>query len=173
MFTDTYINQGELALAFGELLRSLWTNDQKPVAPHRFKENIACFAPQFSGFNQHDSQELLAFLLDGLHEDLNQVKCKPYEEAKDASGRPDEEVADEYWSNHLARNDSVIVDTCHVSLRPYSLKNPYSTTNYKYYCSYPSICRYNFINKKATILYIMVDALICFCKANTYKGLSG
>lgn len=104
---------GELALAFGELLRSLWTTDRKPVAPHHFKEKIACFAPQFSGFNQHDSQELLAFLLDGLHEDLNQVKCKPYEEAKDASGRPDEEVADEYWINHLARNDSVIVDTCH------------------------------------------------------------
>lgn len=104
---------GELALAFGELLRSLWTNDRKQVAPHHFKAKIACFAPQFSGFNQHDSQELLAFLLDGLHEDLNHVKCKPYEEAKDASGRPDEEVADEYWSNHLARNDSVIVDTCH------------------------------------------------------------
>ncbi|ONM51410.1 ubiquitin-specific protease 8 [Zea mays] len=104
---------GELALAFGELLRSLWTTDGKPVPPHYFKEKIACFAPQFGGFNQHDSQELLAFLLDGLHEDLNQVKCKPYEEAKDASGRPDEEVADEYWSNHLARNDSVIVDTCH------------------------------------------------------------
>jgi len=58
-------------------------------------------------------RSFLLFLLDGLHEDLNQVKCKPYEEAKDASGRPDEEVADEYWSNHLARNDSVIVDTCH------------------------------------------------------------
>ncbi|XP_062189437.1 ubiquitin carboxyl-terminal hydrolase 8-like [Phragmites australis] len=108
---------GELALAFGELLRSLWTTDRKPVAPHHFKTKIACFAPQFSGFNQHDSQELLAFLLDGLHEDLNQVKCKPYEEAKDASGRPDEEVADEYWSNHLARNDSVIVDICHGQYR--------------------------------------------------------
>jgi ubiquitin carboxyl-terminal hydrolase 4/11/15 len=110
-------------LACGELLRSLWTTDRKPIAPHHFKEKIACFAPQFSGFNQHDSQELLAFLLDGLHEDLNQVKCKPYEEAKDASGRPDEEVADEYWSNHLARNDSVIVDTCHVSLNPYFLNS--------------------------------------------------
>jgi ubiquitin carboxyl-terminal hydrolase 15 len=109
-------------LAFGELLRSLWTTDGKPVPPHHFKEKIACFAPQFGGFNQHDSQELLAFLLDGLHEDLNQVKCKPYEEAKDASGRPDEEVADEYWSNHLARNDSVIVDTCHVSLNAPILK---------------------------------------------------
>uniref|UniRef100_A0A0D9WVP5 Ubiquitin carboxyl-terminal hydrolase n=1 Tax=Leersia perrieri TaxID=77586 RepID=A0A0D9WVP5_9ORYZ len=104
---------GELALAFGELLRRLWNTERKPVSPHHFKSKIACFAPQFSGFNQHDSQELLAFLLDGLHEDLNQVKCKPYEEAKDASGRPDKEVADEYWSNHLARNASVIVDVCH------------------------------------------------------------
>ena len=27
---------------------------------------------------EHDSQKLLAFLLDGLHEDLNLVKEKPY-----------------------------------------------------------------------------------------------
>ena len=26
---------------------------------------------------QHDSQELLAFLLDGLHEDLNRIRSKP------------------------------------------------------------------------------------------------
>lgn len=60
-------------------------------------------------------QELLAFLLDGLHEDLNGVKSKPYLEAKDSDGRPDAEVADEYWGNHLARNDSIIVDTCQVN----------------------------------------------------------
>lgn len=59
-------------------------------------------------------QELLAFLLDGLHEDLNRVKKKPYIEAKDAEGRPDSVVAEEYWQNHKARNDSVIVDTCQV-----------------------------------------------------------
>lgn len=62
------------------------------------------------------TQEFLAFLLDGLHEDLNRVKRKPYIEAGDADGRPDEEVADEYWQNHLARNDSIIVDLCQVSL---------------------------------------------------------
>lgn len=59
-------------------------------------------------------QELLAFLLDGLHEDLNRVKHKPYIRSKDADGRPDEEVADEYWANHIARNDSIIVDVCQV-----------------------------------------------------------
>lgn len=61
-------------------------------------------------------QELLAFLLDGLHEDLNRVKCKPYVEVKDDDNRPDKEVADEYWRNHLARNDSIIVDVCQVRI---------------------------------------------------------
>uniref|UniRef100_A0ACD5TK19 Uncharacterized protein n=1 Tax=Avena sativa TaxID=4498 RepID=A0ACD5TK19_AVESA len=54
--------------------------------------------------------ELLAFLLDGLHEDLNRVKKKPYIEAKNADDRPDEEFAEECWNYHKARNDSIIVD---------------------------------------------------------------
>ncbi|XP_059668642.1 ubiquitin carboxyl-terminal hydrolase 8-like [Cornus florida] len=103
---------GELALAFGDLLRKLWTPGATSVAPHSFKSKLADFAPQFSGYNQHDSQEFLAFLLDGLHEDLNRVKCKPYIDLKDADDHPDEEVADEHWQNHLARNDSIIVDVC-------------------------------------------------------------
>lgn len=64
----------------------------------------------------YSKQELLAFLLDGLHEDLNRVKHKPYLDSRDADGRPDEEVADEYWSNHIARNNSIIVDVCQVSI---------------------------------------------------------
>ncbi|XP_068634553.1 ubiquitin carboxyl-terminal hydrolase 8-like isoform X6 [Aristolochia californica] len=103
---------GELALVFGELLRKLWAPGRGPFAPRQFKSKLAQFAPQFSGFYQHDSQELLAFLLDGLHEDLNRVKCKPYIEAKDSEGHPDEVVANEYWANHLSRNDSIIVDLC-------------------------------------------------------------
>nr|QJI10278.1 dbiquitin carboxyl-terminal hydrolase [Datisca glomerata] len=103
---------GELAMAFGDLLRKLWAPGRTSLAPRPFKAKLARFAPQFSGYNQHDSQELLAFLLDGLHEDLNRVKHKPYIKSRDADGRPDEEVADEYWANHIARNDSIIVDVC-------------------------------------------------------------
>lgn len=50
---------------------------------------VGKFAPQFSGYQQQDSQELLAFLLDGLHEDLNRIKKKPYIEIKDSGSRPD------------------------------------------------------------------------------------
>jgi len=31
----------------------------------------------------------MAFLLDGLHEDLNRIKKKPYVETKEANNRPD------------------------------------------------------------------------------------
>ena len=48
------------------------------------------FAPQFSGYQQQDSQEVMAFVLDGLHEDLNRIHKKPYIELKDADSRPDE-----------------------------------------------------------------------------------
>jgi len=51
---------------------------------------VGRFAPQFSGYQQHDSQELLTFLLDGLHEDLNRIVKKPYIELKDNDGRSDE-----------------------------------------------------------------------------------
>ncbi|CAH8346634.1 unnamed protein product [Eruca vesicaria subsp. sativa] len=51
---------------------------------------------------------------DGLHEDLNKVKRKPYIELKDSDSRPDDEVAEELWNYHKARNDSVIVNVCQV-----------------------------------------------------------
>ena len=56
---------------------------------------IGKYAPRFSGVQQHDAQELLAFLLDGLHEDLNRVHDKPYVELRDSEGRPDVIVAQE------------------------------------------------------------------------------
>lgn len=44
----------------------------------------------FTGFAQHDAQEFMAFLLDGLHEDLNRVRDKPYTTTVDSDGRRDE-----------------------------------------------------------------------------------
>lgn len=101
---------GALAEAFGALLHLLWQGNTGSVSPRAFKYSLAQFAPQFSGYSQQDSQELLAFLLDGLHEDLNRIKDKPYVEDKDSNGRPDEELAAEAWHNYRLRNDSVVVD---------------------------------------------------------------
>ena len=99
---------GRVAESFGSLIKEMESNSV--VTPREFKHVISEFAPQFTGYRQHDSQELLAFLLDGLHEDLNRILNKPYVEAKDSDGRPDEEIAKESWNNYKLRNDSIIVD---------------------------------------------------------------
>ncbi|KAF9577909.1 ubiquitin carboxyl-terminal hydrolase, partial [Lunasporangiospora selenospora] len=101
---------GEVARAYASIIDKLWNGRLKMVAPREFKSTIGRFAPSFTGYHQHDSQELLAFLLDGLHEDLNRIIKKPYTETPESKGRPDEEVANDFWQVHKARNDSVIVD---------------------------------------------------------------
>ncbi|CAK6970338.1 ubiquitin carboxyl-terminal hydrolase 32 isoform X3 [Scomber scombrus] len=109
--------RGHMAKCYGDLVMELWSGTQKNVAPLKLRWTIAKYAPRFNGFQQQDSQELLAFLLDGLHEDLNRVHEKPYVELKDSDGRPDWEVASEAWENHLRRNRSIVVDLFHGQLK--------------------------------------------------------
>ncbi|XP_067866457.1 ubiquitin carboxyl-terminal hydrolase 32 isoform X2 [Heterodontus francisci] len=109
--------KGHMAKCYGDLIQELWSGTQKNIAPLKLRWTIAKYAPRFNGFQQQDSQELLAFLLDGLHEDLNRVHDKPYVELKDSDGRPDFEVAAEAWENHLRRNKSIVVDLFHGQLK--------------------------------------------------------
>lgn len=53
---------------------------------------------------------MLSFLLETLHEDLNDISKKPYVEHKDSDGRPDKEVAQEYWEGFLSREKSIFVE---------------------------------------------------------------
>lgn len=64
---------GELAESFSVLVRVLHSGQFKCVSPGEFKRTVGKFKSQFSGYDQQDSQELLAFLMDGLQEDLNKV----------------------------------------------------------------------------------------------------
>lgn len=105
--------RGQVAEAFGQLIERLWHGSGSAVAPREFKQALSRFAPQFSGYGQQDSQELLAFLLDGIHEDLNRIKKKPATEAPDWEGGSDKELvelAKTCWEQYRSRNDSVIVD---------------------------------------------------------------
>lgn len=72
---------------------------------------------KFSGFGQQDSCELINYVLDLMHEDLNRVVVKPYIELQDSNGRDDSVVSAEHWAAFLARNKSIIVDLMYGQLK--------------------------------------------------------
>ncbi|XP_059188746.1 ubiquitin carboxyl-terminal hydrolase 11 isoform X2 [Centropristis striata] len=100
-FTNPLGMKGEIAEAYADVIKQMWSGRHYSVVPRVFKTKVGHFASQFLGYQQHDSQELLSFLLDGLHEDLNRVKNKEYIELRDAEGRPDQEVAEEVFKSTL------------------------------------------------------------------------
>ncbi len=103
--------QGRLAQVSAMLLLQLWRPNASgsAITPKGFKDALGKFNDIFAGNEQHDAQELLAFLLSGLSEDLNRIVDKPYIEQPDSDGRPDKELADIWWKNHLLREMSIIV----------------------------------------------------------------
>ena len=64
---------GKLSIQFARLMNEIWNEEAPVVTPWSFKKIVGNFQPMFSGFAQHDSAELLNFVLDGIHEDLNRV----------------------------------------------------------------------------------------------------
>lgn len=80
------------------------------------QKSICHHASQFNGSNQHDSQEFLTFLLDGLHEDLNRVLSKPTnqvstpEREAELEKLPQQVASAQEWEQYKKRNDSLIVD---------------------------------------------------------------
>jgi hypothetical protein len=110
-------HNGDVAVAYGRLLEEIY-KDPAPssLAPRHFKSIIGRYAPAFSGYGQQDSQEFVGFLLDGLQEDLNRIKKKPYIEKPDSTddmiNNPAaiREMAAKVWDITKKRDDSVIAD---------------------------------------------------------------
>jgi ubiquitin C-terminal hydrolase len=111
--TNPIGSKGVLAEAYAELIGEIWNGTGRSISPWALKKTISKIAPRFAGIQQHDSQEFLCYLLDGLHEDLNRLKQKQVIESIDGYNKPDELVAAESWSNHLKRNQSIFVDLMH------------------------------------------------------------
>lgn len=108
---------GRLAAAYASLLQDMWLGSDRRTAPYDLKRVLGKRVARFSGYGQQDSCELLNFVLDLIHEDLNRVKKKPYVEMPDSDGRPDEELSRISWQGFLARNQSIIVDLMYGQLK--------------------------------------------------------
>lgn len=73
------------------------------------KSVVGGVAPRFLGYDQHDAQEFLRFIVDGLHEDTNRVGTKPtYRELVERRGTSDAAMAEEWWRYFRERSNSYV-----------------------------------------------------------------
>uniref|UniRef100_UPI0037E83BD0 ubiquitin carboxyl-terminal hydrolase 8 n=1 Tax=Semicossyphus pulcher TaxID=241346 RepID=UPI0037E83BD0 len=102
-------HKGEVAEEFGVIMKALWAGLYKCISPRDFKITIGKINEQFSGYDQQDSQELLLFLMDGLHEDLNKADNRKRYKEEENDHLDDQTAADLAWSKHKLLNESIIV----------------------------------------------------------------
>jgi len=119
-------SRGEFASAFADLQRTLWQSGPISQDPSELHARLTQLAPQlFEDRAQQDVQEFLAFCLDGLHEDLNNVVSRrlplteqdDLEEDQITEQRGEEFSAALSWLRHLERNMSFMVDLMQGQLR--------------------------------------------------------
>ncbi len=101
--------KGAIANAYANLLKNVYNGISATFSPWDFKSVLSNHFNMFMGFQQHDTQEFLNYVLDGLHEDLNKVLIKPPVE-KDNTPKADKIKAKEQWIGFLRRNQSVLVE---------------------------------------------------------------
>lgn len=102
-------HKGEVAEEFGIIMKALWNGQYKCISPRDFKVTIGKINDQFAGYSQQDSQELLLFLMDGLHEDLNKADNRKRHREEDNDHLNDIQAADSAWIKHKQLNESIIV----------------------------------------------------------------
>ncbi len=70
--------------AFTTVIQNLWNNKNKSYTPKEFKKIIGRYNSDFLNNEPNDSRELIQYLLETLHEELNKSKKEyPYEEDDD------------------------------------------------------------------------------------------
>jgi ubiquitin carboxyl-terminal hydrolase 8 len=109
--------RGRIAAEFEKTCRAIWYGSGS-YSPNGLKHVIGQFAPKFAGWAQQDSHELVTFMLDGLHEDINRVPPRqPYDEGVSGDGSNDADTAARAWARHTKRNNSQVVQLFHGQCR--------------------------------------------------------
>ena len=101
--TNSKGSGGAIALAFKELVFDLCSNQRPTFNPQKFRSILIRKYDKFANYGQHDSQEVVGAILDGLHEDLNR--------ASNIFSKDKEKICSlNYMDSYKSKNDSIITD---------------------------------------------------------------
>lgn len=106
-------NEKGIAKAYADILGKIRAHTGAPSysaeSTFSLKRRIEESNSMFAGYDQHDAQEFLKALLEGINEDLNRVTIKQaYKELKAEPSRPLQSIVSEYFSMKLKKKNRVM-----------------------------------------------------------------
>ena len=107
-------SNGIMPEIYANLIRSLWKGDVDAIHPSTLRNLCARLNPEWGFDKQQDAKEYLDFLLDCLHEDLNENWQKPAlpgltaEQELNREAMPVHQVSKIEWSRYSRREESHI-----------------------------------------------------------------
>jgi ubiquitin C-terminal hydrolase len=128
------IQSGFLTKALGEVMHQMWENPQKleSFEPKNIKKAIGRLDKRFKGSSQEDAQELLTYLIKGLHDELNEVRKKEYIKMTIDPNDKDEDTSTNLWKWYQMRDKSRMIDIFYGQIKISSLCPECSTDDKKF-----------------------------------------
>ena len=111
---------GKLSKEFSDLLGKMWIDNKKIVNAQELKYCICDINNSFNNNNQHDSSELLMYILNSLHEEINRDKSKgntSFYEPPKKENESDISASQRFWNLFRKKNNSIIIDLFYGQLR--------------------------------------------------------
>ena len=111
LFNEKNTNK-KLTFAFAEVLKNLWNENSKQgyYSPEYFKQVISDMNPLFKGVAANDSKDLILFLLENIHKELNTQKGNNIINNNQEPNSSDfNSVYLHFINNYRQSNDSIII----------------------------------------------------------------
>ena len=100
----------KLSFAFAEVLKHLWdeNSSQKYYAPEHFKQVISEMNPLFKGIAANDSKDLIIFMLEKMHKELNTKQGNNIINNQEPNPCDFNAVYLDFINDYQSKNDSII-----------------------------------------------------------------
>ena len=104
----------KMSNAFHEVILNLWNkiNNGKSYAPHNFKNVLSELNPLFAGIAANDSKDLISFLLERFHQEINIIDTKNINDnmISNADQLNENKMFNIFSTDMMARYKSIISD---------------------------------------------------------------
>ena len=102
--------------AYYNVIKDLWNseNNNKSISPNEFKEKLSQENPLFAGIAANDSKDLMNFLMERFHNELNVINN-------------DNDILNNYYNNSISQNENQLNEQKMLNIFKNEFKTKYNS----------------------------------------------